>query len=341
MEKQKFCVSVNIAARIFFVMGILIECCVSLLIFWTYKRMSGPYEFLVCIYICLGTVAFLTGMALIFAIKDMLFFVKVEGTNLRIRNGFRPAYTASVAELESVRCYTRKIRGTVYYYMAFRFRGRETVEVKKGMTNFKKLAGYLYELNEVGELLPGAIREETKAKLFEYSVGDFGLFATKHDERVLNGPKALKNGPCSIELLVSELQDKATLVRFIPLLIWFGIELLSCFLCMYLPGDYFCFTFLFMFISTIAVVPVIVFTVKIIKKMKKKKPYEITADFAMEEYVLYMNGEKVEIDFGIFSECFRIQTGPMKGYVVDKQYTELFKNFMKENGIPHTDYRDA
>lgn len=120
-----------------------------------------------------GTVLAILFFLLIFTVElsEVLFFVKVENSTINIRTRYGRRYKFSILDIDKVICSERSSwkYGTIYYITLF-IKSHE-FEMEGSMNNFGKLAGYLLEKYEKGEMNDSALPDNCKRRLCHYRDG--------------------------------------------------------------------------------------------------------------------------------------------------------------------------
>lgn len=120
----------------------------------------------IVIYIVFATFAFL--ICLFLVISTLLFYIKVDCSNINVRTRFGRKYEFNTSDIEKVICSKRSsVKYGPLFYITIIAKSEELC-MECGMVGFNKMAGYILEEYENGKINKRAISENCKKELYRY-----------------------------------------------------------------------------------------------------------------------------------------------------------------------------
>lgn len=117
-------------------------------------------------YITFAACAFLIGLLLVGT--TLLFYVKVNGSNITVRTRLGQKYEFNTSDIEKVICSKRNsVKYGPLFYIIIIAKSKELC-MECGMVGFNEMAGYILEKYENGEINKPAISENCKKELYRY-----------------------------------------------------------------------------------------------------------------------------------------------------------------------------
>lgn len=114
--------------------------------------------------------AFLPCLMIYFWITRLImFYVKVEGSLIKVRTRFGRKYQFNCGDIDKVACYSDyQAKGGPSHDIRLEVSSIKDVYVTSGMTGFQTMAGYILEKYETGEIKQEAISKNCKKMLTKY-----------------------------------------------------------------------------------------------------------------------------------------------------------------------------
>ncbi len=345
MEKEKFKVSGGIGfAVLVFLVGIMNLGLPVAMVTISILRWGGIGPFVgMCVLAVIVFVVF--GIPTLMLIKSALSYAVVDGDCFHVREGLGTKYTVKFSDLKKVHCHKEKsLKGSVTCYITFTYADKEQYTFADGQKNFKRLAKYLCELEDIGIIADEVISPKNRDILQQYSEGDFSCIRKRNVSKQ-NADRGTENDSdekrYSVCIEVTKIRDKELLKILTPLFCWPVILVITGTIMARTPKYYSDITVPIFILSFFLIIP---FTIIMVKKAKK---CNATTVFEEKELVfevigdtVLMNGKKVKISVNSVTKCFNLNTKKLEGYIVKPQNTNAFRKFLDKNVIPYNEYEN-
>lgn len=157
-----------------FKVGIAKKNLIVFLIFFFIVEFALIFMILFSDYVLLGTVLaiYLLILCLIAVFSVLLFSVKVKQSNIKVRTRLGRQYEFNCSDIDEVICSRRYgVRFGPEFYITIMAKSHK-LTLEATMTGFQKMANYILNKYETGEIKDIAVSENCKTMLFKYKNGD-------------------------------------------------------------------------------------------------------------------------------------------------------------------------
>lgn len=104
-------------------------------------------------------------------LSSLLFCVKVNGSNIKVRTRIGRKYQFNVSDIVKVFCSKSSTKYGSSFYITIVTKSRE-LEIGNTMLGFERMAGYILEKFENGEINSRAISRQNQKELLRYKNGE-------------------------------------------------------------------------------------------------------------------------------------------------------------------------
>ncbi|HHX57529.1 MAG TPA: hypothetical protein GX710_05880 [Clostridiales bacterium] len=109
-------------------------------------------------------------MAVFVALATVLFYVKVDESNIEVRMVFSRKFEFNCSDIEKVECHKDYYKGRAKVYVRILTKSQE-LDLDQTMDNFQIMAGYILEKLEAGEIKQTSVSDICKRKLVKRKNG--------------------------------------------------------------------------------------------------------------------------------------------------------------------------
>lgn len=109
-------------------------------------------------------------LAVFVALATVLFYVKVDESNIEVRMVFSRKFEFNCSDIEKVECHKDYYKGRAKVYVRILTKSQE-LDLDQTMDNFQIMAGYILEKLEAGEIKQTSVSDICKRKLVKRKNG--------------------------------------------------------------------------------------------------------------------------------------------------------------------------